>query len=276
MPAQKRVGRDDGGDLAQAATAQAVRPHGQPAPVVIGQRQASTPQLPAQHTILFDEIAEYFSLLAVQPPARTASNSWSAAVSITAGIYITESDFMPLSPVDPALGHYGCRRFAAGTISGTVTPSMNRACSGLPRSALRSTVARLKFSRALVDNLRQEPERRLVSWIRLTPEYPRASSRRPAGRAIVGSGCFPFRDAAIRSQCGSFPSAVAGAVAPATGPFQQTAAAVSSSVVARGIHRTPPDARICFSSSVQLMTTRSLPPFTPRRIMMNRPSAVTS
>ena len=43
-----------------------------------------------------------------------------------------------------------------------------------------------------------------------------------------------------------------------------------------GGHGTPPAARICFSSSVQLMTTRSLPPFEPRRIMMKRPSGMTS
>ena len=40
--------------------------------------------------------------------------------------------------------------------------------------------------------------------------------------------------------------------------------------------RIPPAARICFSSSVQLMMTRSLPPLVPLRIMMNRPSGVTS
>ena len=36
--------------------------------------------------------------------------------------------------------------------------------------------------------------------------------------------------------------------------------------------RTPPAARICFSSSVQWTTARSLPPFGPRRSMMKRPS----
>jgi hypothetical protein len=73
VPAQERVWGDDRGDLAQAPTAQAVRPHGQLAPVVVGQRQASTAQLPAQHAILFDEIAEYFSLLAVQPPREDST-----------------------------------------------------------------------------------------------------------------------------------------------------------------------------------------------------------
>ncbi len=40
--------------------------------------------------------------------------------------------------------------------------------------------------------------------------------------------------------------------------------------------RTPPAARICFSSSVQWMTTRRLLPCVPRRNIMNRPSRVTS
>ena len=59
-------------------------------------------------------------------------------------------------------------------------------------------------------------------------------------------------------------------------PRARTRAVISCVTHFNCIQRTPPDARICFSSSVQLMTTRSLPPFTPRRIMMNRPSAVTS
>ena len=49
---------------------QAVRPPGQPAPVVIGQLQASAAQLAAQDTILLNEIAEHFSLPAVQPPGE--------------------------------------------------------------------------------------------------------------------------------------------------------------------------------------------------------------
>ena len=44
MPAQERIGGDDRGDLAQPPTAQAVRPSRKPAPVVIGQLQASLRQ----------------------------------------------------------------------------------------------------------------------------------------------------------------------------------------------------------------------------------------
>jgi len=56
--------------ISQPLTAQTVRPHGQPSPVIIGQLQSSAPQLPAQDAILCNEIAEYFSLLAVQPPGE--------------------------------------------------------------------------------------------------------------------------------------------------------------------------------------------------------------
>jgi hypothetical protein len=58
MPAQERIRGDDRGDFAHLLTAQAVRAHGQPAPVVIGQLHASALRLPAQDTILFNEIAE--------------------------------------------------------------------------------------------------------------------------------------------------------------------------------------------------------------------------
>jgi hypothetical protein len=43
--------------------AQRIRSHGESAPIVIGQLQASTPQLAAKHTILFEQIMKDFSLL---------------------------------------------------------------------------------------------------------------------------------------------------------------------------------------------------------------------
>ena len=70
MPAQQRVRSDDGHDLPQPSTAQPIRPHGESAPIGIGQLQASTTQLPAKHTILFEQIPEDFSILAVQPTGQ--------------------------------------------------------------------------------------------------------------------------------------------------------------------------------------------------------------
>ena len=70
MPAKQRVRSHDGRDLLQPSTAQPIRPHSEPAPIVIGQLQASTPQLAAKHTILFEQVTECVSLLAVQPPSE--------------------------------------------------------------------------------------------------------------------------------------------------------------------------------------------------------------
>ena len=70
MPAQQRVRSHDGRDLPQPSTAQPIRSHGESAPIVIGQLQASTPQLVAKNTILFEQITKGFSLLAFQPPGE--------------------------------------------------------------------------------------------------------------------------------------------------------------------------------------------------------------
>jgi hypothetical protein len=67
MPAQQGVGRDDRRNLAQPATAKPVRPHGEPPPIVVPQLDAPPTQLPSKDAILFNKIAEYFSLSAVQP-----------------------------------------------------------------------------------------------------------------------------------------------------------------------------------------------------------------
>jgi hypothetical protein len=47
-----------------------VRAHGKPAAVVVDQLQASALQLSAQDTVLFNEIADDVSVLAVQPPGE--------------------------------------------------------------------------------------------------------------------------------------------------------------------------------------------------------------
>jgi hypothetical protein len=44
-----------------------IRARGESAPIVIGQLQASPPQLAAKHAILFEQITKGVSLLAVQP-----------------------------------------------------------------------------------------------------------------------------------------------------------------------------------------------------------------
>ena len=66
MPAQQRVRSHDGRDLPQLSTAKPIRSHGESAPIIIGQLQASTPQLVAKNTILFEQITKDVSLLVVQ------------------------------------------------------------------------------------------------------------------------------------------------------------------------------------------------------------------
>ena len=70
MPAKQRVRSHDGRDLLQPSTTQPIRSHGESAPIVIGQLHASTLQLAAKNTILFEQITKGFSFLAIQPPAE--------------------------------------------------------------------------------------------------------------------------------------------------------------------------------------------------------------
>ena len=101
MPAQERIWGDDRGDLAQPPTAQPVRPHGKPTPLVIGQLQASAPQLPAQDTVLFNEIAEYVSVLAVQPPGEDGEQQLERRDVDHGGNLYHGPISCHLSPVDP-------------------------------------------------------------------------------------------------------------------------------------------------------------------------------
>jgi hypothetical protein len=70
VPAKQRVRRHDGRERTQTCAAHPIRAHGESAPIVVGQLQASTPQLAAKHTILFEQIPKDISLLAIQPPGE--------------------------------------------------------------------------------------------------------------------------------------------------------------------------------------------------------------
>ena len=67
MPPKQRVRSHDRRDLLQPSAAQPIRSHSESAPIGIGQLQASTPQLTAKHTILFEQIPKDVSLLSIQP-----------------------------------------------------------------------------------------------------------------------------------------------------------------------------------------------------------------
>lgn len=61
MPAKQRVRRDNGGDLPQGPSAQAMSSGGQLSPVVIGQPQASATELAAKQAVLFHQVGENLS-----------------------------------------------------------------------------------------------------------------------------------------------------------------------------------------------------------------------
>jgi hypothetical protein len=67
MHPQQGVRRDNGGDRSQPLAPEAVCPHGQPAPVVLAQLQASAPQLTTEDPILLKEITKDVAFLAIQP-----------------------------------------------------------------------------------------------------------------------------------------------------------------------------------------------------------------
>jgi hypothetical protein len=50
--------------------AQTIRAHGKSAAIVVGQLQASAPQLAAKHTILVEQITKDILLLVIQPPGK--------------------------------------------------------------------------------------------------------------------------------------------------------------------------------------------------------------
>jgi hypothetical protein len=66
MPAQQRVWCRDCSDFPQGCPAHAVSPHGQAPAILVGQTQPTTPKLPAQEPVLFDQIGDRLPLPAVQ------------------------------------------------------------------------------------------------------------------------------------------------------------------------------------------------------------------
>lgn len=67
VPSEEGVGCYDRRHLLQGCPAQAVSSYGKSAPVVIGEPQPAPPDLPAEQTILFEQIGERLSLSAIEP-----------------------------------------------------------------------------------------------------------------------------------------------------------------------------------------------------------------
>ena len=70
MPSQNRVRRDDRGDLAQDAPSEPVAQDGEPPPIVIRQLEPLPTQLASKDPILFHQIRQGASLLAIQPTSQ--------------------------------------------------------------------------------------------------------------------------------------------------------------------------------------------------------------
>jgi Integrase core domain len=70
MPSQNRVRRDDRSDLAQDAPSEPVARDGEPPPIVIRQLEPLPTQLTSKDPILFYEIRQGASLLAIQPTSQ--------------------------------------------------------------------------------------------------------------------------------------------------------------------------------------------------------------
>jgi len=70
VPSEQRVGRRDGGDLVQHPTAHPKGPCGKPPPVVFGQAQTPSPQLPSQEAVLFDQVGDRLLFAALEPAGQ--------------------------------------------------------------------------------------------------------------------------------------------------------------------------------------------------------------
>ena len=66
MPAENRVGRDDGRQIVKTATAHSISMGGQPTAFLISQPEPAG-QVPAQHTVLFDQVGHGVLLSLVKP-----------------------------------------------------------------------------------------------------------------------------------------------------------------------------------------------------------------
>jgi hypothetical protein len=67
MPSQNRVRRDNCGDRAQDAPSEPITQHGEPPPIVIRQLVPLPMQLASKDPILFEQVRQGASLLAIQP-----------------------------------------------------------------------------------------------------------------------------------------------------------------------------------------------------------------
>jgi len=70
MPPEQRIGRGDGGDLAQSVTTDANRPSLQAAPVGVSQAEASRAELPVEQPVLGNQVGDGLTLSVLQPTRK--------------------------------------------------------------------------------------------------------------------------------------------------------------------------------------------------------------
>jgi hypothetical protein len=90
------------GDLSQPATAQQVPAHGQPAPVIIAQPEAPSPQLTSKDAILFDQIREGLLLPLILPADQRDKKQPQRKTSTTAGESISPTEIRSPKAVGPS------------------------------------------------------------------------------------------------------------------------------------------------------------------------------
>ena len=82
-----------------------IRTYGESAPIVVGQLQASAPQLAAKHTILFKQITKDISFLAIQPLREEHEQQLERGGGEHGRSLYHGPKVLP-SSVDPVMGHY--------------------------------------------------------------------------------------------------------------------------------------------------------------------------
>ena len=133
--------------------AQTIRAHGETAAIVVGQLQASAPQLAPKHTILFKQITKDISFLATQPPGEKREQQLERGGVEHGGSLSHGPQVLP-SSVDPVMGHYGLKdSIPAKTSAGfswrvSISPLAGGRTRCAPRSKRLSTPGTTPSKRA--------------------------------------------------------------------------------------------------------------------------------
>jgi hypothetical protein len=193
VPTEQRVRRDDRRDLAQHLPPEPVRPRGKLPPVVIGEPRSPSTQLPAQHSILFDQVRQDLPLLAVQPAGDSQKqHAVSRDVDHGAGAYITAVKLtlrpglrpvllLRMLDVSPSRWNAVAGRWGGGdtlSVRGDTGDGRGRTDAARCDRRVRCGAGRLRF----------RPERTVVHLLQRERSFSIAPQRDPVP-SISGSDC---------------------------------------------------------------------------------------